>query len=142
MNELSPQLLNNFFYFICGKQLGKGAFRTVFENTQNNKTVIKVENVAGSFQNVNEWEVWQRFKYTPSIAKWLAPCLDISDCGTFLIQERAYDLRPYEEPKKLPLFLTDRKLDNFGRIGKRLVSRDYGYIRMTLDERLTHFKNG
>lgn len=113
-------------YALCmGKKLGRGASREVFEWRPNMDYVVKVELANHSFSNAMEWDVWHRVKET-KVAKWFAPCIAISPCGTILLQKRT-DLRAEElYPKRIPKFFTDTKYGNFGFIDDQLVCHDYG----------------
>jgi hypothetical protein len=127
-SDLSPRLLAEFANFMCGRHLGSGMSRHVYDHPSDPTKVIKAETTAGRFQNVMEWEFWQAYKHAPAVARWLAPCHEISNSGAFLIMTKARDLDESEKPSHLPKFLTDHKLGNFGKIGKQIVCRDYGFV--------------
>lgn len=111
---------------ICGKLLGSGLGRQVFEFSPDPTKVIKIEMSSRSFQNVIEWETWKDLKDSPS-GKFLAPCHSIAPCGTILIMERTHKPHVnFKWPERMPSFLTDFKRTNYGLIGKRLVCHDYG----------------
>lgn len=118
-----------FFKLMCGKRLGFGVGREVYENRQDPTTVIKFELGSQSFQNVIEWEVWFTVKDS-DYAHWFAPCVDISPCGVILIQKRTEPCRREDLPKRMPAFLTDLKAENFGLIDGKLVAHDYGYTNL------------
>lgn len=109
---------------VCGNRLGGGIARQVYAFLPNPKWVVKIEDGGGSFQNVMEWQIWERIQDT-KWAKWFAPCHFISPNGAVLIQSRTKPLAG--KPDKLPNFMTDLKEENFGRIGKQVVAHDYGY---------------
>lgn len=137
IDELSPDLLRELAHMMLGNRLrGYGMSRHVYDHPHDVSKVIKVENSRGHFQNVIEWEIWRTFQDDKIISKWLSPCHEISQNGTFLIMEKAFDVRPSEIPKRLPSFITDHKPDNFGVIGfgdnKRVVCRDYGTSSISL----------
>ncbi|ABF63541.1 hypothetical protein TM1040_0808 [Ruegeria sp. TM1040] len=112
------------FRMLCGEMLGSGAAREVFECAYDPSLVVKIENAAGSFQNIAEWQMWWDAQHIPHAAEWLAPCVSISPCGIVLIQKRTTPAKRY--PEKLPAWLTDTKRTNYGMIGKRFVCHDYG----------------
>lgn len=115
-----------FLSFFCGDLIGEGAARAVYECDINPLWVVKFEHSCGNFQNVFEWDTWNWLK-DRSEAKWLAPCLHISSCGTWLIQAKTDPLPSgYKLPRQLPMFLGDRKRDNFGLLGGKFVAHDYG----------------
>lgn len=122
-NEVSPVLQRDLFHMLCGAQLGEGVGRIVYEHSFDPTVVIKFESNAGSFQNVIEWETWQRVK-NADLAKWFAPCVAISPNGSVLVQKRT--CKPTNYPDKVPSFFTDIKLENFGMLGKQFVAHDYG----------------
>lgn len=137
VKQFGDDILREFAYFNLGNSLGSGISRHIFDHPSDPTKVIKIEHPNNYYQNVREWQIWQDFGSDPKIARWLAPCHSISYAGTFLVMEKAFDIQPDQVPKTLPKFLTDHKSDNFGVIGmgrkKRVVCRDYGYVRNTLD---------
>lgn len=127
MDEISPFIHKEFFNTLIGKKLGRGSARAVYAFTANADMVVKVETKGESFQNIREWEYWQEMKDSP-VAKWLAPCLYISPCGSVLIQARVLPLERSKYPKKIPHFFTDTKYQNFGLYKGKFVCMDYGNI--------------
>lgn len=125
LEGLPESALNEFINFMTGKRLGFGMSRITYELAHDDTKVVKIERQAGHFQNVVEWETWQALRDTKH-AKWLAPCHYISACGIFLVMERTAPIRKGEEPKLLPSWLRDHKLENYGMIGKQIVCHDYG----------------
>ena len=123
-------IARDFFRLFAGKQLGYGAGRVVFECLIKPDFVIKVENGSKSFQNVMEWETWMDLKHEKQVARWLAPCEEISQCGTVLLMRRTEVPREKDFPERMPTFLTDTKRTNFGMLGKRFVCHDYGMTRL------------
>ena len=120
-STLSRDLLD----LIKGDRLGEGSARQVFRYALHDDLVVKFETGAASFQNAVEWELWGWAKDTP-MERWLAPCRRISACGTILIQDRCEPLPKRLIPKKLPAFLNDTKVENFGVLKGRVVCCDYG----------------
>ncbi len=111
------------FRLLADREIGRGIARIVYCSAILPDCVVKVEENAGSFQNVAEWQVWEAVKGT-EFAKWFAPCLHISSCGAVLIQARTKPALAF--PDKLPVFLTDTKRANYGMLGKSFVCHDYG----------------
>lgn len=101
------------FDLLCDQAIGHGMSRTVFSSKLLPDCVIKVEEGAGQFQNVIEWETWQRVRDTP-FSRWFAECKWISNNGTILIMERTRPAAPSEFPERMPAFLTDFKRTNYG----------------------------
>lgn len=121
LTELDLGELENF---ILGEKLGQGAYRAVYVYRPDPTLVIKVETLNRAFANVHEWDIWQRF--APGRNKrWLAPCVEISDHGTFLLQKRTTPITKREMPKAIPSFLTDEKAVNWGRLDGKVVCHDY-----------------
>ena len=113
---------------ICGEEIGSGIGRTVYECTIRPDLVVKIETPAGSFQNVLEWEFWRAWEFDKGMKRWLAPCEAISQCGTILLQQRTTPIPQARLPAKMPKFLTDTKISNFGLWKNRVVCHDYGMV--------------
>lgn len=103
--------------------------REVFRFGPDENFAIKFENGNGHWQNVLEWEVWSRVKYT-KLAKWFAPCHRISHNGRILIQAYAEPLAAIALPAEVPAFFTDMKPSNWGQIKGQPVAVDYGKTLM------------
>ncbi len=109
---------------LCGKKLGFGCYREVFELPWMPAFVLKLETDAGSFHNVLEWEVWREIKDS----KWsgyFAPCEAISATGAALLMRRTRPIKAFPEGLTLPSFFQDVKPDNFGLLKGRIVCHDY-----------------
>lgn len=116
---------------VLGDELGAGYSRRTYANNLDGSTVIKFEENSETFQNVNEWHVWNELQHS-ELAKYLAPCVAISPCGRALVQRRADPVpTDYKFPEKVPEFLADLKRSNFGIIKRRLVAIDYGFVNAT-----------
>ena len=113
------------FDLLCDQCIGHGMSRSVFSSKILPDHVIKVEDGAGQFQNVVEWETWQRVRDTP-FSRWFAACKWISPNGTILIMERTRPPAPSEFPNMMPVFLCDFKRTNYGISENWLVCHDYG----------------
>jgi len=101
------------FDLLCDGLIGRGMSRNVFSSKLLPDCVVKVEEGSGQFQNVVEWETWQRVKDTEH-SRWFAACRWISPNGTILIMERTRPPAPQEFPEKMPVFLCDFKRTNYG----------------------------
>lgn len=121
--DLGHITTHEFINLFLGEKLGEGSYREVYALRTDDTKVIKIERYARSFSNVHEWEVWKN-TYPESWKRWLAPCHYISDSGTVLIQSRVTPVTKL--PEKLPSFLTDIKLSNWGKLNGRVVCCDYG----------------
>lgn len=111
------------FWMLVDRKLGDGMSRSVWSSEVLPGCVIKVEDRASFFQNVVEWETWQRVKGTPW-EKWFAPCEWISANGSVLVMARTTPAPKY--PPRMPVFLTDFKRANYGMHKGRFVCHDYG----------------
>lgn len=112
------------FQMLCGERIAEGSAREVFECAYDDSLVVKIENGAQSFQNITEWQLWHDAQFHTAASKWLAPCEKISPCGLVLIQRKTKPAKSF--PDRLPVWITDTKRSNFGRIGGRFVCHDYG----------------
>ena len=119
--DLNRSLIN----YIAGDFVGEGQHRTVFDSVQYDGCVVKIENGLPS-GNLLEWKIWEMVKDVPKLAKWFAPCIDISDCGRILVMKKVdyLDGKEWNEAK-IPTWFTDRKPSNFGKIKKQIVAIDY-----------------
>ena len=128
--KLSPE----FWEFMVGPELGRGASRVTYALKHDAQTVLKVcdPQCNGNFrQNLLEWEAWDHLRtQCIGIRKWFAPCIDISPCGRLLLQARTQKLDINKLPEKLPAFLDDFNRDNFGMIDGQVVARDYGTLML------------
>lgn len=109
---------------VCGAQIGRGEFRTVFEHRINPEYVIKYDN-KDNRSNVFEYAMWQELEFE-SISQWLAPTPWISPDGSWLIQRRTEPIRRSELPAKVPAIFCDLKLENWGMLDGKPVCHDYG----------------
>lgn len=123
----SGTICSDFFHLFCGKLLGSGISRYVYEYALDPQYVVKIEQGAGSFQNIVEWETWNRLCMT-NAGPWLAGCWKISDCGIVLLQRRTTPIKKF--PEKMPNWFTDFKRTNYGMIGKKIVCHDYGITHL------------
>lgn len=115
------------FNMLCDELIGRGMSRATFSSKVLPDCVVKVEDGAGDFQNIKEWELWQAVRHT-KFAKWFAPCRWISPNGIVLVMERTTPA--WEFPAEMPVFLTDYKRENYGMLNGQLVCHDYGMHTM------------
>lgn len=116
---------------LCGKKLGAGVYRTVYEYNLDNRYVIKIEpNTTES--NITEYLLWSEIKGLIGtlawVKDWFAPILWMSPNGKILVMRKTEEKPNKERPKSIPLFFTDLKRDNFGWIGNKFVCHDYGFF--------------
>ena len=119
----------DFVTSMCGKHLGSGTYRSVFEYNLDEKYVIKIEPRNTNCNQV-EYTLWEEIKgLTGDLAwvkDWFAPVKWISPNGRILLMQKTKEDFNKEYPEKIPKFMWDVKPDNFGWIGKNLVCHDYG----------------
>ena len=121
-------IAKDFLDLFAGERIGRGMSRAVYEHGQDSSLVVKIEISAQRFQNIQEWENWRTWREDKRVARWLAPCVDISPCGMVLLQKRTRPLEQSELPDKLPHFLTDTKIENFGMLDGKVVCHDYALL--------------
>lgn len=118
-------LLSDFGDFICGDFIGEGNSRIVYNFKIDDRYVIKIDK-GGHFDNVSEWDLYHNIKHHhPEHLKILAPCHRISSCGRILLQRKTTPVKIQDLPAQVPDFLVDRKIQNWGKIGKQIVCHDY-----------------
>ena len=117
---------------LCGKFIGSGASRHVYECQLDETRVIKHETEA-TFQNIIEWETWSRVRDS-RISKWFAPCYALSPNGHYLVQAKVEPLRAGQTPKRVPAILSDCRRENFGLFEGRIVCCDYGSMLARISE--------
>lgn len=123
-------LLGDFFDFFCGAELGEGTSRTVYEFRLDPMYVIKIQRTEKdktAFQNVSEFDTWTNINgHHKELAKFLAPCWNISSCGRVLLMRKTEKIKDNQRmPKKIPEFLSDTKTQNWGVIEGKVVCHDY-----------------
>lgn len=138
VGTIQRELHEEFLNAMCGKLLGDGMSRKVFElPITADRWCVKFETDEGrNFQNVEEWNVWKSVENT-SHAKWFAPCNWISPNGKVLTMRQTSVMRPEEYPDKVPAFFTDMKFANFGLLDGRFVAHDYG-VHLIREKGLTN----
>ena len=114
------------FGLLTGHKLSEGSSRKVYICRIDPSLVVKKEMKRNSFQNIVEWEVWTSAWDKKLLSKWFAPCMHISGCGTLLVQARTFPIKSSDLPKKIPEFMTDTKIQNWGWYQDRPVCHDYG----------------
>lgn len=122
--QLSEDSSSDLFGFFCGKELGRGQYRTVYEHQLEKNRVIKHDTCV-NWSNVNELQIFQEYQDSP-IGKWLAPVYWLSPRGIWLIQARTTPIKIGKLPKRVPALFADLKPENWGMWQGRPVCHDYG----------------
>lgn len=117
-------LLSDFADFFVGDLISRGHARSVYQYAHSPGYVIKID-MSGQFNNVSEWDIWHNTKENKDISKFLAPCIRLSSCGRVMLQKKTIPVKLEELPTEVPAFLSDLKLENWGKIGKNVVCHDY-----------------
>lgn len=123
-NDLPDTVVRDMVQGMAGKKIGQGASRAVFEWIPDPKLVLKIE-IAATFQNVMEWEVYDYLSGT-EWAKYLARPVFIGSYGSVLLMQKTQPLNDSQLPRLLPDWISDRKRENFGWLDGRVVCHDYG----------------
>jgi hypothetical protein len=118
--------------FIMGDALGLGCYRKVGVFKPDPTLVIKCS-LECPQENFFEMELWKFVQSTKILAKWFAPCIDVSPCGMFLLQKRVETKPKQDYPKMIPAFFTDTKYSNYGWLDGKFVCCDYaGFSNLLL----------
>lgn len=115
---------------ICGKRIGTGAFRDVYEcKIDKEYWVIKIERrVDLVFANITEWRNYVQYCESP-IGKWLCPIETIDSTGSILVMRRAsFKNKFVDYPQKMPVAFNDFKIENYGFIEDQCVCVDYSFL--------------
>lgn len=126
--QFTAEVTNEIEGALIGEEIGRGAFRIVFECPFDDSIVIKSAfDERGVQSNIIENKIWREIEYAEHLAKWFAPVVAISGNGRFLVMKKARMSTDRKEfPAKVPHFFTDTKYQNYGFIGDQLVCIDYG----------------
>lgn len=127
-------IFEDAFNLLCGKELGRGCSRHVFDCKILPGYVVKVEKEKTVYQNYMEYHVWESVKNS-SASRWFAECKFLSNDHRILIQEKTRVPSPAELLDKVPIWFEDIKVENWGMVGTKgdkeyLVCHDYGYHNM------------
>lgn len=140
MNDKNPAF-QDAFNLLCGRKLGEGVHRQVFECRIRPDLVVKVEIEQHwrNFMNVFESLFWDDFGTVKGVGEWLAPVEYTSPDGRILLQRRAEPLTG-KLPEMMPAFLADTKRENFGMIDGRVVCVDYALHHVNASGRMVKAK--
>jgi hypothetical protein len=135
----------NLVHFInkhCGKLLGKGLYRDVYELKGDKDYVIKIQRAMtqGDFSNALEWNYYQRNEDWDRLIRWLAPAIAIDETSQILVQRRAIFKTIDKYPEKMPSIFSDFKIQNYGWIDKKFVCVDYAGLLLGNTLRLKRAK--
>lgn len=107
-------IFEDSFNLLCGRLLGEGAFRKVYQCKLVPDLVVKVEKEPHdrTFANVFEYNFWSEYQDVKGVGEYLAPCEGMSPNGLLLLQRKCKPVNTDKLPKRLPEFLTDLKPEN------------------------------
>jgi hypothetical protein len=124
-----PSISLDFITSLCGKHLGTGSFRSVFDYNIHSDYIIKIERENSGCNRI-EYMIWDEVRFLKGnlswVKNWFAPVDWISPNGRILVMKKTKQIKNKKLPEKIPAFLWDVKKDNFGWIGKNYVCHDYG----------------
>ena len=125
--DMSIELLDGLLDISTTRPLGEGLQRRVyaFNELIDDTLVLKLARDCGLHQNIHEYQLWVEARDIPA-GKWLAPCLEISANGRWLLQKRTQPARLSDLPTRVPVFFTDLKVSNWGLLEGVPVCHDYG----------------
>lgn len=129
LGDLGAAHVLDLYSLVCGEPLGAGISRQTYVYLPDPTLVIKVQVEPGRFQNQREWELWNNCQHHADTAKWLAPCVHVSDTGSWMLQRRTTPTSLEvlkRRAARVPKFLTDFKASNWGLLNGRPVCHDYG----------------
>lgn len=120
-----PEITVDSLDILCGKYIGSGSNRDVFECNLNKNLVVKIEKPdSDSHENIIEWKIWNLVAYT-DYDKWFARCAWLSRNGKILLMEKTRPKPNKERPEMIPDFFSDIKDSNWGWIGNQFTCHDY-----------------
>jgi len=123
---------------LCGNLIGYGASRDVYECAIMSDYVVKInksEVLGGVNQNYQEWQTYHNLIGT-KWAKYLAPVYFASHNYSIILQEKCEPIQLKQLPKRIPKFLNDRKLDNWGMLDGKVKCFDYGITNYDIPKEL------
>lgn len=124
------ELVSGACELLFGKHIGSGLHRDVYEYAPDKRYVIKVERDPETLCNMREFLFWDTILYQDDIKKWLCPVKEMSANGRVLIMQKMQPItekNKHKIPKKIPVWLSDMKWDNYGFIGDQFVCCDYPF---------------
>lgn len=128
---LRGRTLSEIHRLDCGKYLGSGVHRNVYEHKRfPRKYVIKIEGdpSKGDFANVMEWRNYINNRDWKFLADFLAPCEAINETGQVLVMRRTTPIPAGGYPKEIPAIFTDTKKSNWGLLDGKPVCHDYSFF--------------
>lgn len=125
----SIDVVQDIVMSLCGKLIGEGCYRSVYQYNLHDDYVIKVE-WGNQRCNIVEYMLWNEIQYLSGdyewIKNWFAPVDWISPNGHILVMKKTEPRPDKKRPEKIPKFMWDVKNSNFGWIGNKFVCHDYG----------------
>lgn len=120
-------LLGDMLTLFLGGNIGEGTTRVVYNYPPDKRYVIKIDKELKGFNNIREYELWNDLKYMDHKSlEFLAPIYQISEGGKWMLQRKTTPIKDFKHfPKRIPGFLNDVKIENWGMLGGKLVCHDY-----------------
>lgn len=126
-DKLTAPMAKEILEAVVGPMIANGTSRSVFSCKYDSNVVLKFQKSYGQ-QNAMEAHVWERYRNDPRVSRWLAPIYSRSSNNRVIVQARTMPL--VSRPRKLPAFLNDHKVQNYGILNGRVVCHDYGIISL------------
>lgn len=126
--NLSEDSSSDLFGLLCGAEIGRGEYRSVYQHRMDDKLVVK-HDTCENWSNVHEFTLYRELQDTP-LGKWLAPAYWLSPRGIWLIQAKTTPIEIGNYPKRVPAIFADLKPSNWGMFEGRPVCHDYGNNRV------------
>jgi hypothetical protein len=125
---ISHKSISRVIKTACGKMIGSGTYRDVYEVKGSDRYVIKIERDMSKavFANATEWYYYIQCARWEKLSPWLAKCIMINETSQVLVMQKVKPVKSIVHcPALIPSVLTDTKIENFGWVGKRFVCTDY-----------------
>lgn len=120
MSDYNTEEIQSAYSLLVGERIGYGHYRTVHELRICDDKVIKfarADNDSSNRCNFIEYDLWDQYQYSENTKRWLAQCFEVNRGGNALIQEKLEIIQSKHDhrlPKRIPRFLTDTKVQNWG----------------------------
>jgi hypothetical protein len=123
---------DDLFKEICGRYLGEGSNRIVYEHNSDPLRIVKVGKMRPHISNLTEWIIWLQVSNQPKLNQVFGECFALSASGRFLIMEKLVDLSPAQRASaQTPVWATDPKPSALGATQAGVIKvRDYGHVSL------------
>lgn len=128
-NRSSAQFKRRF----CGRKIGEGSYRQVYEFLIDDRFIVKIQRLP-AFENNLESFIWDEICSSPNIYRYFAEVIWKNNNGTVIVMEKIKVLSNSDRklPARVPAFFSDLHPGNYGFKGRQIVCCDYGNSAITL----------